>query len=481
MAKRKKQFQGTVNPEAQVDPQQLLGDPLTADYVPWGAYGLWGYYSLMNRNRPPFSYLMIRDMLADPRVIYGLWLLKGPIIANTEFDVKTSRTEVAEYVDSNLRRFWLNSAARVMKAIEWGYSGSEVLYRYNQEDGKIHFDTVKDLESLDCRPVTYYGNVVGFTVRNSDLWYVGKIGVNGQTKNRLTGDDARALNEQAVNTADGRTYIGCPRGIWHTHWRDKNPWFGLSRLYGAHVPWWEQWSEDGYRSIRRLWFSKNAYEGGVIYHPPGQIATTQGLKSTRDYARELIEKKKTGGILTFPNSPSADGQGRAWEYMPPQGNEIPAGLLDYGQILRDEVLEALGIPPEIVQSSGETGFGSASGRQVPQMAFFSILQELAQWLAMDFDTQCLRYLVAMHYGPVPYEIQVRKLSDQKVAPHPNDPFGNENPLNQEDQVDEEGNPLPSSGAQKPPGKQPPPGKKKRPPPGNRPPGKKPKNQFPPQW
>jgi hypothetical protein len=160
----------------------------------------------------------------------------------------------------------------------------------------------------------------------------------------------------------------------------------------------------------------------------------------------MIEKKRTGGVLTLPNTVGPDGSGRAWEYLPPQGNPVPAGLLDYGDLLKDEVLEGMGIPPEIIQSSGETGFGSASGRQVPQMAFYSLLLELKHWLVLDFDAHVLRYLVTLNFGNVPYEIISKSLMEDKVEPNPNDPYAGQNPLDQmeatsEPQLDEQGNPI----------------------------------------
>ena len=426
----RERFPGAVNPNANVEADDLLdSSPITANYVPWGSYGMYGYYSFYNRNRPPFSYMTIREMLCDPRITFGLWLLKGPIVSSPTFEVKTTNPQVEKFIQMNLQRFWANSAVRALKALEWGFSASEVLYRYNSEDGAIHFDTIRDLEPLDCRPVTLKGRIVGFSIRNivQSHDYLGTsepMGPKQPGSLEMLGDSKHGRDPS------GNLYIGSPRCLYHLHLRERNPWFGLSRLFGAHVPWWEQWSEDGYRAIRRLWFAKNAFEGGVVYHPAGTIATKQGPMAARDYAREMIEKKRTGGVLTLPNTVGPDGSGRAWEYIPPQGNPVPAGLLDYGALLKDEVLEGMGIPPEIIQSSGETGFGSASGRQVPQMAFYSLLLELKHWLVLDFDAHVLRYLVTLNFGNAQYEIISKSLMEEKVQPSPNDPYAGQNPLDQ---------------------------------------------------
>ena len=348
-----------------MDPNQLLGKPLTADYMP---HGYWGMF-MFARNRPVFSGSVIREMMSDPRGIFGLWLIKGPILSNARFKIETENEEIKEFLVSNITRFWRNSAARALKAVEWGYSASEVMYRV--VEGQIHFDIIKDIHSLDCRAVTKGGVLIGFTVRD--------VPQKGRSADRQ------------------KMFIGIPKGFWHIHWRDRHPWYGLSRLFGAHIPWWEAWSDGGYRDIRRLWFHKNAFEGGVMYHPPGITRTKEGIAiSNKDLAREMIEKKRTGGTLTLPNTMSSDGI-RSWEYAPPAPNSIPAGLLEYGNSLKEELFEGMGIPPEVFEGGGG-GFGAATGRQVPEEAFFSVLQEMVQWLISDADQQIFRHLVRMNFG-----------------------------------------------------------------------------------
>lgn len=346
--------------------EELLGVPLTADYVPQGYGGGW----LHSRNRPIFSHSVIREMLTDPRVIFGLWLIKGPILTNARFKVNCDDEEMKKFVISNLTRFWKNSAARALKAIEWGYSGSEVIYR--MREGRVHFDILKDLDSMDIRVVTHEGGVVGISVNNVP-------DPKGQTSTRH------------------KLYLGGPKKLYHIHWRERHPFYGLSRLYGAHVPWWEQWSDGGYRDIRRLWFHKNAFEGGTMYHPPGTAKLQSGqIVSNKDLAREMIEKKRTGGVLTLPNVTTGDGQ-LSWQYIEPTAHAIPGGLMEYGESLKRELFEGMGIPPEVFESPN-SGFGSATGRQVPEEAFFSVLQECLQWLASDFDQQVLRPVTGLNWS-----------------------------------------------------------------------------------
>jgi hypothetical protein len=345
-------------------PEQLLQNSPTRDYEPRGYYGV---TSFLGTGRPPFNNGVIAAMLTDPRVIYGLWLLKGPIVCNAHVKVKSDNEQVRQFIIDQINRLWSNlEVVKIFKAVEWGYSGSEVLYR--EKDGLVQIDTLRDFHTPDVKPVVLNGSPIGMTVRTPG--------------------------------AQNDVYLGFPKSILHLHWRERNRFYGLSRLFGAHVPWWEIWSDGGYRDIRRLWFYKNSFEGGILRHPPGSSQTDTGqLKANRDIARELIEKKRAGGLLTLPNTPSGEGGGYAWDYEPPTANVAPDGLLEYGQTLGDEILEALGIPPEVISSGGDQGFGSSTGRQVPQLAFYSILQELFQWLLTDIDTCILRPLTESNFGP----------------------------------------------------------------------------------
>lgn len=403
-------FPGAANPNVRVTPEDLLdSEPITQDYAPWSAYGQW-WSSVWSRNRPIFSYWTIREMLTDPRIVLGLWLLKGPILSllPKKVQINCSDSKVTAYIEKQIKRFICTSAYRVMKSFEWGYCPVETLSRYSETDGCLHFDTVRDIEPLDTRPVLNQGQLCGFVLRNT-------------TSTIQTPINPEKISSEVKTKNNAERYVGFPKAIYHLHDRSKNPYFGLSRLYGAHVPWWEIWSEDGYRMIRRLWFLRNSFEGGTIYHPPGQIATPNGPRACRDYARELLEKKRAGGVMTLPNTPGPDGSGKMWEYVPPGGNSVPTGLLEYGGELRSELFEALGIPPEVIESQGDTGFGSASGRQVPQMAYFSVLQDLANWLVSDFDTQYLRYAVTMNFSSVEYDLEIESFMEDSVSAHPNDP------------------------------------------------------------
>lgn len=408
-------------------PQELLAPAITEDYIPGG--GVTFPLFLYARNRPIFNFLMVREMLQDPRVIYGLRLIKGPILSSTQFAVETGDgSEIEGFLNQQLNQFWRFSAGKALKAIEWGYSGHEVMYR--EDDGLIVFDMLRDLDPPDCKAVSYRGEVIGMKIKN--------------VRNRSPFANPN-IKSTVSSLGTNDPYIGIPKAFWHVHDRERHPIYGLSRLYGPHIPWWETWNDGGYRDVRRLWFHKNAFEGGTMYHPPGVTRLSTGvIVSNKDLARELIEKKRTGGVLTLPNTTiGPSGDVRAWEYVPAEGNQVPTGLLDYGELLRGETLEGLGVPPEVVESQSSEGFGSSTGRQIPQMAFFSMLQEIVNWLVYDFNMQILRHLVFINYGPgVMYDVYPLPLIEtvNMGGGQQPDPMAEEG-LEPEPELDSEGNPI----------------------------------------
>lgn len=334
-----------------------------------------------NRNRPLFSSFFIEEMLADPRLVYALWLLKGPILSNAKFEYQCSRTDIQQFMEDIMKRFWRNDACKALKAIEWGFQGAEVIRTVRE--GRITFDSLLDFHPRDIRVVTNYGQFSGVTVNNVPF-------CNMEKKKKI--------------------YLGGAKAFLHTHWREKHPWYGLSRFYGAFIPWWEIWTNGGFRDVRRLWFFKNAYEGGTMYHPPGSTKIGNINVPNKVLADELITKKRAGGTLSLQSGIDGNGQ-PLWKYESPVGNPVPTGLLEYGKLLNDEELEGLGIPPEVIESGGDQGFGSATGRQIPQTAFYAILQELIQALVSDIMRYIIRPDIALNFG----EDEARKV---EIIPMP---------------------------------------------------------------
>lgn len=329
------------------------------------------YSNVLNPNRPIFVRAWISAMMRDPHVWYGMELLKGPIISKAKFTVESDNQEVADFVQRQLDLFWRKGISVALDALIWGYSGSEIIFEFNEEEDCIDFKDLRYIHPRDIKAVTENGQLVGAEIRNI----------------RGTGILPLFLSQKKI--------------FWTVHDKKFHRWYGRSRLEGAFDSWWEIWQPRGYRGIRHLWFYKNAFSGGVLYYPDGSTqdpVTGEEIPNVL-LAQEMLDRKETGSSIALPNK---TGDNRDWEWEDAKSNAIPEGLLDYGDILRDEIWEGIGVPPEVAKSEDS---GSFAGRRVPQQAFYSCEQELANEIANDFDEQILRYnLVPLKFGKVNYKI-----------------------------------------------------------------------------
>lgn len=342
---------------------------------------------------PWFSFSTIDTMLRDPRIRYGLNLLKGPISTYTKFfneeeaESPAIHTAIVElnyhfpyavicknkkqekYIIRQLERFWQVAIYKAMTAFEWGFSGSQVMYKLNSEK-QVIFDNLYPYKAKTLQAVCRRNGILGF-IRNNDR----------------------------------HKYIPIGKGFWHLHEREEDHHYGNSRLVGAHIPWHETWMMGGARDIRRTWFFKNSYDGGEIYYPEGSYQDESGnIIPHEELAARMAEAKRTGSTAIFPSARGTDGK-RSWEYEPPKANMTPQGMVEYIQMLRDEELEGMGIPPEVVQGDGG-GMGSATGRMVPLMAFIASLTPLGSNLITDFQEQILdRVLLKLNKYTDDYEIK----------------------------------------------------------------------------
>lgn len=395
---------------AGTDPLTHLLKNYTKDYKgPITSGGL--TLSYFNPARPIFWRSFVPLMMKDPHLSYGMEILKGPIVSKAKFEVECDDAEIAEYVQSELDSFWLRGVAQALDCLIWGYSGHEIIYDFNIESGLIEFKELRFLHPRDVKAVTRDGELVAIEVKRT----------------RKTDSDP--------------IYIEPPKCLWLVHDDKSNRWYGRSRLEGAFNSWWQMWKPKGYLDLRHMWFHRYAYEGGILYYPDG---TTQNPETGEEIpnavvATELLDKKETGSSLALPQK---TGENRDWEWEAPKGNQPPEGLLEYGDALRDEMWEGIGVPPEVAKQEGT---GSFAGRRVPQQAFYSMLQELANVVAFGFDTQSILPRVKLSWGEdaPSYKINpisiLQTLQEEEMGSTGMD-MGEEG-MEEEQQFDEEGNPI----------------------------------------
>jgi hypothetical protein len=412
---------------AEITKENLMG-VISSPYEPTGFVN--NYYSYAPHQRPVFSRFAIRQMLEDPRICFGLGLIKGPIHAFTKFFteeeaknpavhrwivesdtsfpyvIKCQDKEVSDFISTTLKRFWQVGAIKALKALEWGYSAAEVVYKMSSgDDGRnkkmIHFDNLLDFNPPDCVAVSQQGGLVGCEINSGNL---------------------------------KEFYLGIPKLFWHIHAREQQKYYGISRLFGAYAAWWEIWTEGGARDIRRLWFYRNAFDGGIMRYPIGYTQLEGGGRvNNRDLAIEMLAKKRAGGYLIFPNQTGADGR-QVWDYEPPSSASAPPGMAEYMAFLTNEELEGLGIPPEVIQGGGG-GLGAATGRKIPMVAFYSSLQQIVDFLIGDVRVQMLDFLIRLNF---------RKLPDYEVVPLiPIEAYVDNSPSSQEAKGSGEGKASPT--------------------------------------
>lgn len=324
---------------------------------------------------PYFCEITIQTMLLDPRIYFGLNLLKGPICTYTKFFseeeaeeptlgeslqqfnyhfpyvVTCKNKEQEAYIIQQYKRLWSTSIFHMLSCLDWGYSGNEVLIKKNRK-GQIVFDKLVNVSPvIGTRCHIRNGGICGF---------------------------ATATNPQVIP-------IG--KGLWTIHQPHLHSYYGQSQLKGAHIPWHETWMLGGARDIRRTWFFRCAYNGGNLYYPEGTYTDELGVTHPYEFlAAKIAEQKRSGSTGLFPSSKGLDGK-RAWEFEEPAANMTPQGMEQYISLLRDEELEGLGIPPEVVSNGGSDGLGAATGRMVPLTAWLATLTPIASNCINTFREQ----------------------------------------------------------------------------------------------
>lgn len=351
----------------------LANDAVTKDYEPGSTYSQSTFTSLSRY--PRFNLAFVKEMMYDARISFGVENIIGPILSKGKFAIDANKPEVAEYVQSTIDFLWGGIGGRqALMSVNYGYACNEVMYEVR--NGLIQYKELKPLLALDCRAVknTKTGNHVGAAVK---------------------------LNSRSPTTTTQRTLLLGPKCLWTTHRREIHPQYGQSRYYNAYVPWLEKWSDGGFRDCRRLFFFKYAFDGGIMFHPPGNSNTVEDAQTgyaksvpNRDIAREMVDNMRTGGAVFLPRIPGSSGL-PPWEWVPGSAKAPPAGLMEYGKDLDDEIWQGLGFPPEVAAAQGT---GAYAGRAVPMDAFMSILHSIFCETITDIVKQLIHPLVVLNFG-----------------------------------------------------------------------------------
>jgi hypothetical protein len=314
---------------------------------------------------------------------FGIEILKGPILQNVDFQLDCYDSEAGDLVYKTLQRFMNKAAgAALTTMLVFGFTGQEIMYYQDEDSGEYEFDYLKFLSPYDVRPVSKEGHLTGMNVYRTKY------------------------------ATQGPQYVPIPKCYWAVHEPEVNHWFGRTRLFGAFEPWWEKWGYRGFRDLRANWFYRNSFNGPIIKYPSGStpVAYDQEGNVTRrtpnrHIAMEMIDKYQAGSGAAIPSF--SENSGQVWDLIPSDARPVPEGLAVYGRNLDDEEWEGLGIPPEVVVSDGT---GAYAGRVVPQQAFYSTLEEPANWIIQPACKYICDPLLFLRYGKkVRYDVKITGL------------------------------------------------------------------------
>jgi len=335
---------------------------------------------------PIFTWMDIPRMLKDERVNFCLRMLTGQF-QKAKWTVNASNPAVTAFVMKTLKRFWRGYIGKIMrKYYTWGYCPIGFRYSHETKRGRVGLVTLSKVDIFEPRDVQ------------------ARVFAKGPRKGEFAG----------FTFPGGEAYL--PHAMWFAGEAELDEFHDLPRLAGAFAPWLEKRGAQGAIPLRNLWVQKCAFRSPTIRFPANQsinIGTDESpvYMSAYDYARQLGENGASGSVDVMPNdaNPNMDGK-YAWEREPAQSITDNASVMEYPDKCDKAIDTGMGIPHEVIEAS-DVGSGW-SGRQIPAEAFYSSIDDQIHGVFEAFDKTCLRYLVALNFGPgVDYEVDFVPLSE----------------------------------------------------------------------
>ena len=381
--------------EAQAE-AALTGQPMALSYratIPIMSYYGAGGVPVLNQT----LWADVENMLTHPAVSGPLGYYKAGI-ANVEFEIKTKRSDVGEYVHHMIRRFWERSLAQGQRSYEYGWMAGEICYR--EENALLCYESLFDFYPLDVYALTHKNRYCGAAIHN----------IQGGAGTGLYDGGA-----QGVLRLWG-PYKYPAKVFWYAHNKRYQRFYGQSQLYAAWRPWRRLAFRDGAEESLDGGFYRYLYAGWEVWFPPEDFAKADGgvdYTAARNMARQFTEQAKAGVGLAIPNIYDANGNPK-WVFKKPEAivNFDPAvNVIKY---LETAISKGIGVPPEL-QEAADTGSGW-SGRKVPLIGFYTAQLANARGLVSAWKQQIGDPLVRWNFGPgISYEIEVKLVLPAELA------------------------------------------------------------------
>jgi uncharacterized protein (TIGR02996 family) len=384
---------GTSNGRANGTPRRKKFDTNpTGRYVPAPAW--WGYGSAALDNAPVFTWWDVPRMLRDPQVRFLERMWRAPF-QRVKWQVRCENPRAAKWADKVLRKFWRGSLPRLLsRYFRFGYSAGGA--EYCPHKGFVRFERVRTVEPRDAHPLVWtsgpeVGHFAGF-----------KLGNNAAVTGR---PDAAT------------TWVGSPHAFWFSGHQEYGPYYDTPPLSGLFEPWLEKRGRGGAVHIRRGWFRRCAFQGGIMHVPEGTSPLGADESSqtvdNQDLARQTLEYGETGSVYIFTNEVNpANPSVYAWDYTEPRAQADIAGVRDYPKDLDEEMAKGIGITPEVLEAA-DVGSGW-SGRLIPLMGFLGGVDELAG-LVIEAAMMWLRPAVEVNFGRAWLEVEPFSLAEEVQA------------------------------------------------------------------
>lgn len=370
--------------------------------------------SFMQMGLPPFTLETVEWMRRDPQVRLGMSIKLAPFHV-VKLTIKGD-PNVAQFMGNMIRRFWMKAVPKILRAFWYTRSGGEIVYKLQngRQEFWNYFDVYPSDVSVLCKGQVPCGVSIRPQGSNNDQF----------TSNLLsTSIDNPNTNYQQFKPL--RMFF--PKGFLYLHNREFGSFKGQSEFEASYEAWMEKSDSQGGKHSRKLWFYKNAFSGGILFHPPGTYRDENNNEIPyQALARQALETSLNGSVWTFEQKfDTASGQ-PLWSYIEPKLNGGGKELLDYVRNLDNEIMRGLGIPDDIVQQV--SGTGSYAGRSIPMMGFFISQRTTLTSLFAICDEQVFRPLCRSNFGHDNYEammeIDIERLmgamDGQPNQPHPNE-------------------------------------------------------------
>lgn len=373
---------GVKEPRTEEQAERVLAArPLTLEYRPSVSIGAPGMLDGGDGGRFDDLWAHLRDvewMLSHPDVIipYGMYL---SAISTVKFKVKAGKEEHAAEAHDILTRLWTQHFKHLQRRCDYGWIGFEV--DYDVERGWIDFASLIDLFPLDCFALSVRGEYRGFRLKGSTGSIVG------------------------ANLSAGVVDLWGPgkwpsKGLWLTHDRRWNRFYGRSQLHGAWRPWRRLAGRDMAEDVIDGAVYRRAYQGPTIRYPETAFRRLGGgeldLEAARNEALLMSQNLKAGGSLALPNTRDANGN-YLWEVEWTDSNLTNLdALLSYEDNLQKQISRGVGVPPELFEAS-QTGSGY-SGRIIPLQGFYDGQTQNARDLVRQLVEQVVEPILRWNHG-----------------------------------------------------------------------------------